>query len=240
MANNANSTISALKVITEKLLDISQNDLTEEEVDYLKEFQSRIPPLNFREINNKKVLSPAKTWERINNTEAAQLYPVFPWELYGVGRPDLEVAQNTYYLDEDLLKFRSHVGWKQDNIMAARLGLTNEAAKYSLMKMANSGRRFPAFWGPGFDWVPDHNWGGSGMIGMQDMLLQEVDGKIVLFPAWPKDWNVHFKLHATQNTTVEAKLENGKVDIIKVTPESRRKDIHNLLKYTITEKINLK
>ncbi|HEX9600405.1 MAG TPA: hypothetical protein VF985_02835, partial [Mariniflexile sp.] len=240
MANNANSTISALKVITEKLLKVSQNDLTEEEVAYLTDFQSRIPPLNFREINNKKVLSPAKTWERINNTEAAQLYPVFPWKLYGVGLPDLEVAQNTYYLDEDLLKFRSHVGWKQDNIMAARLGLTSEAAKYSLMKMANSGRRFPAFWGPGFDWVPDHNWGGSGMIGMQDMLLQEVDGEIVLFPAWPKDWNVHFKLHATQNTTVEAKLENGKVDIIKVTPESRRKDIQNILEYTITEKINLK
>ncbi len=240
MANNANSTISALKVITEKLLKVSQNDLTEEEVAYLTDFQSRIPPLNFREINDKKVLAPAKSWERINNTEAAQLYPVFPWKLYGVGLPDLEVAQNTYYLDEDLLKFRSHVGWKQDNIMAARLGLTNEAAKYSLMKMANSGRRFPAFWGPGFDWVPDHNWGGSGMIGMQEMLLQEVHGKIVLFPAWPKDWNVHFKLHATQNTTVEAKLENGKVNIIKVTPQSRRKDIQNILEYTIKEKINLK
>lgn len=240
MANNANSTISALKVITEKLLKVSQNDLTEEEVAYLTDFQSRIPPLNFREINDKKVLAPAKSWERINNTEAAQLYPVFPWKLYGVGLPDLEVAQNTYYLDEDLLKFRSHVGWKQDNIMAARLGLTHEAAKYSLMKMANSGRRFPAFWGPGFDWVPDHNWGGSGMIGMQEMLLQEVHGKIVLFPAWPKDWNVHFKLHATQNTTVEAKLENGKVNIIKVTPESRRKDIQNILEYTITEKINFK
>ncbi|AXP80057.1 hypothetical protein CJ739_964 [Mariniflexile rhizosphaerae] len=240
MANNANSTISALKVISEKLLKVSQNDLTEEEVAYLTDFQSRIPPLNFREINDKKVLAPAKSWERINNTEAAQLYPVFPWKLYGVGLPDLEVAQNTYYLDEDLLKFRSHVGWKQDNIMAARLGLTNEAAKYSLMKMANSGRRFPAFWGPGFDWVPDHNWGGSGMIGMQEMLLQEVHGKIVLFPAWPKDWNVHFKLHATQNTTVEAKLENGKVNIIKVTPQSRRKDIQNILEYTIKEKINLK
>ena len=35
------------------------------------------------------------------------------------------------------------------------------------------------------------------MIGMQEMLLQEADGKILLFPAWPKDWDVHFKLHAT-------------------------------------------
>ncbi|MEN3323136.1 DUF5703 domain-containing protein [Mariniflexile soesokkakense] len=239
MANNANSTISALKVISEKLLKVSSKDLTKEEFEYLKALQTRIPPLNFREINHKNVLSPAKSWERINNTEAAQLYPVYPWEIYGVGKPDLEVAQNTYFLDEDLRKFRSHVGWKQDNIMAAKLGLKDEASKYTLFKMVNSGRRFPAFWGPGFDWVPDHNWGGSGMIGMQEMLLQEANGKIYLFPAWPKRWNVHFKLHASQNTTVEVKLENGKVEIIKVTPEARRADIQNLLELSINEKINL-
>ena len=51
--------------------------------------------------------------------------------------------------------------------------------------------------------------GGSGMIGMQEMLLQEADGKILLFPAWPKDWDVHFKLHATGQTTVEAVLKGG-------------------------------
>ena len=151
----------------------------------------------------------------------------------------MEVAQNTYFLDEDVLKFRSYAGWKQDNIFAARLGLTEEASKYNLLKMANSERRFPAFWGPGFDWVPDHNWGGSGMIGMQEMLLQEIDGKILLFPAWPKEWNVHFKLHASRNTTVEVKLENGKVNIIQVTPESRKKDIQNLLELDLNQKLNL-
>ncbi|MFL1012166.1 DUF5703 domain-containing protein [Flavisericum labens] len=239
MAYNANSTISALKVISEKLLKTSSDELTEAEIKYLEEFQTRIPPLNSREIDNQKVLSPAKTWERINNTEAASLYPVYPWKLYGLGQPDLKIAQNTYFLDRDLLRFRSHMGWKQDNIMAARLGLTEEAAKYTLLKMANSERRFPAFWGPGFDWVPDHNWGGSGMIGMQEMLLQEVDGKLLLFPAWPKNWNVHFKLHAKNNTIIEAKLENGKLNIIKVVPESRRKDIQNLLYYTLKEKLNL-
>lgn len=240
MANNANSTISALKVITEKLLKISGESLKAEDVEFLKAIKTRIPPLNFREINDKKVLSPAKSWERINNTEAAQLYPVFPWGIYGIGLPDLEVAQNTYKLDKDLLKFRSHVGWKQDNIMAAHLGFTEEASKYTLLKMANSGRRFSAFWGPGFDWVPDHNWGGSGMIGMQDMLLQEANGKILLFPAWPKNWNVHFKLHAKHNTTVEAKLENGKLSILNIQPKEREKDILNLLEFSLEEKINLK
>ncbi len=64
--------------------------------------------------------------------------------------------------------------------------MTEEAAQLTLEKMANGPHRFPPFWGPGYDWTPDHNWGGSGMIGMQEMLLQEADGKILLFPAWPK------------------------------------------------------
>ncbi|WNH09440.1 hypothetical protein [Thalassobellus suaedae] len=55
----------------------------------------------------------------------------------------------------------------------------------------------------------------------------------------PKEWNVHFKLHASQNTVVEVMLKNGKVDIIEVVPEERRKDIQNLLLFTLDEKINL-
>ena len=129
-----------------------------------------------------------------------------------------------------MLKFRSHVGWKQDNIFAARLGLTEEAAELNLLKLKDSGRRFPAFWGPGFDWVPDHNWGGSGMIGLQEMLLQSHKEKIYLFPAWPKGWDVHFKLHAPQQTIVEAILKNGKIESLKVSPESRKKDVVILIK----------
>ncbi len=239
MANNANSTISALTVITEKILTLSDKELSKEDVDYLKGFQTRIPPLNFRIFDGHNTLAPAKSWERINNSEVPQLYSVFPWGIYGIGKPDLETALNTWKYDTDAIKFRSHIGWKQDNIFAARLGLTKEAAKYNLLKMANSDRRFPAFWGPGFDWVPDHNWGGSGMIGMQEMLLQEADGKIYLFPAWPKDWNVHFKLYGTQNTTVEVELQNGVLKVLKVMPEERKKDVINLLDKSEAEKIKL-
>ncbi|KQO20597.1 hypothetical protein ASF10_16100 [Flavobacterium sp. Leaf82] len=239
MTNNANSTISALQVITDNLLKLSSEQLSKEELEYLKGFETRIPALNFGQIDNHKVLVPAKSWERINNSEVLQLYPVYPWGIYSVGKPDLETALNTWKYDTDAIKFRSHVGWKQDNIFSARLGLTKEAAKYNLLKISNSDRRFPAFWGPGFDWVPDHNWGGSGMIGMQEMLLQEANGKIYLFPAWPKDWNVHFKLHAKQNTTVEAELVNGELKVLKVIPENRKKDIINLLNTSEEEKIQL-
>ena len=225
MAYNATSTVAALKTVTSRMLELSDKYLSADERKEWSLFLQRIPPISFREFNGHKTISPAKLWERINNTEPTQLYPVFPWGVYGVGKPDLDVAINTWKLDTLALKFRSYVGWKQDNIWAACLGLTNEAAKFALLKLSDSGRRFPAFWGPGFDWAPDHNWGGSGMIGLQEMLMQ-VDGKkIYLLPSWPKNWNIHFKLHAPYNTTVEAIVKDGKLQKMTVLPESRTADV---------------
>ena len=228
MAYNSTSTIAALKTVVSRLLELPAKYLNEQDRKSWDTMLNRIPPINFREFSGHKTISPAAVWGRINNTEPMQLYPVFPWGIYAVGKPGLDIAINTWKYDTLAIKFRSHVGWKQDNIWAARLGLTNEAAELALGKLKDSGRRFPAFWGPGFDWVPDHNWGGSGMIGLQEMLLQ-VDGiKIYIFPAWPKTWDVHFKLHAPYNTTVEATLKNGKVEMLKVIPESRMKDVVNM------------
>lgn len=228
MAYNSTSTIAALQTVLKRLLDLPSQYLSQHEREKWTTMLKRIPPLNFSESEGHKTISPAKLWERINNTEPTQLYPVFPWGIYGVGRPDLEVAVNTWKYDTLAINFRSHVGWKQDNIWAPCLGLTDEAARLNILKLKNSGRRFPAFWGPGFDWTPDHNWGGSGMIGLQNMLLQVDKEKIYLLPAWPKTWDVHFKLHAPYNTTVEGVVKNGKVELLKVLPESRMKDVVNI------------
>jgi hypothetical protein len=176
---------------------------------------SRLPAITVRD----GMIAPALHYERVQNVEPTQLYPVFPWRMYGVGRPDLDVARNTYRNDSLAVKFRSHVGWKQDLIWAACLGMTDEAARLLQLKMGDGPHRFPAFWGPGFDWTPDHNWGGSGMIGMQEMLLQEVGDTLYLFPAWPREWDVSFKLHASHNTTVEAEMRGGQVVNVKVTPQ---------------------
>lgn len=228
MTYNASSTISGLQTILTRLLELPANYLTEQKRSQWKAMLHRIPPVSFAEFEGHTTIAPAKIWERVNNTEAPQLYPVFPWGMYGIGKPGLDTAINTYRYDTNVVKFKSHVGWKQYNIFAARMGLTNEAAELNTLKMKDSERRFPAFWGPGFDWVPDHNWGGSGMIGLQEMLLQTDDKKIYLFAAWPKTWNVHFKLHAPYNTTVEGTVKNGKVESLKVLPESRMKDVVNM------------
>jgi len=228
MAYNATSTIAALKTVLERLLE--HPNLAEKQKSEWKAMLKTIPPISFRTFGDRTTIAPAKLWERINNTESPQLYPVYPWGIYGIGKPGLDTAVNTFKYDTDVLKFSSHIGWKQDNIFAARLGLTEDAAKLTTAKLKDSGRRFSAFWGPGFDWTPDHNWGGSGMIGLQEMLMQ-VDGKkIYLYPAWPKEWDVHFKLYAPYQTTVEGQLKNGKLINLKVLPESRKADVINMIK----------
>ncbi len=104
-------------------------------------------------------------------------------------------------------------------------GLTDEACTLNSRKWADGSHRFPAFFGPGYDWTPDHNWGGSGMIGFQEMLIQTSGDSIYLFPAWPLDRDISFRLHAPGRTVVEAELRGGKVVDLKVTPSSRLKDI---------------
>ncbi len=229
MAYNATSTIAALKTVTSRLLEMSEMQLDTAKYAYFSQFLNKIPEIRTREIDGHKTIAPAWLWERVNNTESPQLYPIFPWGIYGIGKPDLDIAVNTWKYDPDVNKFRSHIGWKQDAIWAARLGLVDEAKELIVKKMESSGHRFPTFWGPGFDWTPDHNWGGSGAIALQEMLMQTDGKKILLLPCWQKDWNVHFKLHAPYNTMVECKFENGEITLLKVLPESRKKDITELL-----------
>ena len=200
-AYNSTSTIAALRTVATAIGDTL--------------LLSHLPDITVRD----GMIAPALHYERVQNTETTQLYPVFPWRLYGVGRPDLEIARKTYEADSLALKFRSHIGWKQDAIWAACLGMTDEAARLVQLKMGDGPYRFPAFWGPGFDWSPDHNWGGSGMIAVQEMLFQEVGDTLYLFPAWPRNWDVSFRLHASNGTIVEATQKGGKVTDVKITPQ---------------------
>ena len=73
--------------------------------------------------------------------------------------------------------------------------------------------------------MPDLDNGGVCQNTIQSMLMQCSGKKIILLPAWPKEWNASFKLHAPENTTVEGRVMNGRISDLIVTPESRRKDV---------------
>lgn len=83
--------------------------------------------------------------------------------------------------------------------------------------------RFPAFWGPNVDWIPDQDHGSVALIALQTMLLQSEDRKTLLLPAWPRNRSVDFKLHAPLQTTVEGSYQDGELIHLRVTPESRTK-----------------
>ena len=85
--------------------------------------------------------------------------------------------------------------------------------------------RFPLYGHEGPYSCPDFDHFGSGSTALQRMLIQEEKGKIIELPAWPKKWDVNFKLHAEYNTTVEGIVKDGKLTNIKVTPKSRLKDL---------------
>ena len=90
-------------------------------------------------------------------------------------------------------------------MQAAYLGLTDLAKKDAVFNFTNRAKRlrFPAFWGESHDYDPDEDNGGNGEHALQLMLMQCEGNRIQLLPAWPKEWEADFKLHAPGQTTVQ-------------------------------------
>lgn len=209
MAYNPSSVIAALKTVATQASEYFHNT-DSSYVTWLNGFKKRLPDIPLHSINGDICIAPAVVWARIQNVETPQLYPVFPWRIYGVGRKDIDIARNTYNKDPHAINMRTAKGWKQDNIWAACLGLIDDARKLTIDKFEDGPYRFPAFWDPGYDWAPDCNKGGSAMIGLQEMMLQEdPNGNLILFPSWPKEWNARFRLHATGERIINAEIKDG-------------------------------
>jgi hypothetical protein len=225
-ATNPLPPVAGLRFVLDKLLSLPGDPLTAAQRADWERLRREIPDLPAKREGNKTILLPADEFSDLKNSENPELYAIFPYRLYGLNKPDLETGHATFANR----RIKGTGGWRQDAIQAAYLGLTDTAAAYTVHNFSTFDRnsRFPAFWGPNFDWVPDQDHGGVAMMALQTMLMQCEGEKIYLFPAWPKGWNVELKLHAPANTTVEAAYHNGKLELLNVTPKSRNKDIINL------------
>ena len=217
--------IAGLKFITERFLKMDKLTSGNPFISLCKTVRNSLPEIPVRQDDDgQQLLSPAQvlTWKK-RNSENPELYAVFPCRLCGQGKPNLDIARNTF-------KKRLHKqfsGWQQNAIQAALLGLTGEAQRMIVHNFGkkHEGSRFPAFWGPNYDWIPDQCHGNVNMRALQNMLVQDVDGKIHLFTALPKEWNVAFKVHAPQNTIIEGKFEDGELKKLIVAPKKRREDV---------------
>jgi hypothetical protein len=202
----------------------------------------KLPPSERPEVRmsaeaDKKILVAAeviKTWQ---GDEIPDLYAVFPYRLFAFDSPDAEIGRRTVErwcppVPRNGVPWEGRVGgWRLQAVQVAFVGKAEQAARMVTSNFASHEpySRFPAFWGPNQVGQLDQSHGGITMTALQAMLMQVVGRKIYLFPAWPKSWNVNFKLHALYNTTVEGELRGGTVASLKVTPQSRAADVVNML-----------
>ena len=217
--------LAGLYAITKRLLRLPTELTTTKNREFWKAFMAKLPDLPLRKTPSGLALAPASRYAVKNNIENPELYAVFPFRLFGIGRPHLDWAVNAlkYRLD------KGNFGWRQDDIFMAYLGLTEQARRYLVgrARKHDPKMRFPAFWGPNYDWTPDQCHGSVLMKTFQSMLLQAdpYSRKLYILPAWPKDWNVDFKLHAPYRTVIEGSVRNGRLKALKVSPAERKKDI---------------
>ena len=152
-AYNSASTVSGIRKVITDLLAVAPTYQVGS-TSYYTGYFSRVPATPLRLQQGYQCISPAEAYARIQNSEITQLYPVFPWGEFGLGQPNLSYATNTWLYDTETQSFHSDIGWKQDQIWEARMGMTAGATANTESRFADSTVfRFPAFKGPNFDWA---------------------------------------------------------------------------------------
>jgi alpha-L-fucosidase 2 len=217
--------IAGLHAVISRLIALPDNLVDGKTKADWQRVYNELPELPVGNQDGKPVLLPytGPQTAKGHNMENPELYAIYPYRIYGLGKPDLTLAINTF----EARKIKDKGCWIQDPIQAAMLGLTDIAqtdVSFALTRKEPT-LKFPAFWATGHDYAPDEDNGGNGENGLQQMLMQTDGKKIILLPAWPKGWNADFKLNAPYNTTVQGKVENGKITNLIVNPASRMQDV---------------
>jgi len=240
--------IGCIKYVLTKLLSFEINESRRKQWSNLLKAMPGVP---LRTIRGLDLLAVGDVYKpgRVN-CESPELYSIYPFRQVWLGKPALlSNARQSYHVRTISLDGTNDDqgtetgGWQSSPVQAAYLGLPREAARLASINFndqfihwndniaigtpfPNRPRaRFPAFWECKMDGTPDNDHGANSVNTLQSMLLQSDGNQIFLLPAWPENWDVKFKLCAANNTTIECEYRDGKVQSLKVTPESRRADI---------------
>lgn len=215
--------IAGLHAVSARLLALPPELTGTEQRAFWRGLRHKVPDLPTREKEGALMLAPAARYENKRNIENPELYAVFPFRLVSFEKENVPLGRRALEHRWD----RGNFGWRQDEVFMAYLGLAEEARANLVKRAKNShrGSRFPAFWGPNYDWVPDQDHGGILMKALQAMLLQSDGDVIHLLPAWPRDWDVAFKLHAPRRTVIQCEVAGGKIRGLGISPPERLKDV---------------
>ena len=217
-------TVAGLRAVTERLFALPEGASTAADRALWHRVQAAAPPLPTSTEDGIARLAPAERFDpKRSNVENVELYAIWPFGLLGTGRPNLELGLDAFRRRPE----KASTGWQYDGQVAAALGLADEARALLVGKAGNSNprHRFPAMWGPNYDWLPDQDHGANIMLTLQSMIIRPVGQRIYLLPAWPAGWTARFKLHAPARTVVEGEVRDGRLVDLRVTPSSRRADV---------------
>jgi len=215
--------VAGLQAVTARLLALPDSLGSEEERAFWRHVQAITPELPTWEKDGKRLLAPAERFEAKSNVENPELYAVFPFRLVSFEKDNAALGLRALDHRWD----RGDFGWRQDDLFMTHLGLADDARANLVRRARNkhAGSRFPVFWGPNYDWIPDQDHGGVLMRTLQTMLMQTEGRTIHLLPAWPEGWDADFQLHAPYRTTITAKVRDGELLDLVVEPPSRRADV---------------
>jgi alpha-L-fucosidase 2 len=217
--------IAGLRYLLPRLLDLPVDAAQREAWQRQLADQPEIPTVS--EGGVVRIL-PAREFDLLMNVENPELYPVFPFRLFTLAGSDSgrRIAINTWQRRRNT----DNIGWQQQPIQAAMLGLTDEAWQFVQERAMEpaKGYRFPGFYGPHYDWTPCQDHISVQMVALQRMLMQCEGDRILLLPAWPAGRDVRFKLHAPDRTIVEGEVKGGALVRLEVHPQARQSDIEIL------------
>lgn len=202
-AKNPAPEIAGLKRLIPQLLDSGVPE-DEEQASRWRKLLESLPELP---LDREYLLSAEAVYEKAKNIENPELYAIFPFGLFGLGKPGLELARRTF----SKRVFKRELGWHQDPIQAAFLGLAEEAfpAAVKCLNTPCEKARFPGFWGPNYDWIPDQDQGSVGLTTVHAMLMQCDESAVRLFPAWPAREDCEFRLFGPGGLCMEGRLKGG-------------------------------
>lgn len=225
--------IAAVTALVTGLLALPESSglLTPEQRANYTAFATILPSLP----NNGTYFLPADSYPSHRwNVETPELYASHPFRLVTVGRsltdpstvPLLKMGIATYY--NASVDAGCNVGWCQGLMNTAFLGQANETFGLVWQRAETgpaNGYRYPAF-APRFqDSAPSADHYANMMSAMHWMLMQSGEdgsnGTIVLFPAWPCEQDIGFKLWGSFNTSVEVWYTGGRLQYLNVIPSSR-------------------
>jgi hypothetical protein len=113
-AVNATPDVAGLRDLIERLLCDTPPTVSDEHAASWRRLLDDLPPIPVGEKDGKPIILPGEHVARKTNKENPELYAVFPFRVFGLGKPDLERARNTFFAR----LHASHDCWSQDDIHA--------------------------------------------------------------------------------------------------------------------------